>query len=81
MRRGQGLEVTQRGIRAGVPTWAPLFMGFPSSHSTREAFSLDRHSGFSWSGERRRGQFGLLETPKTTPPCPGPHLRVQGPHS
>lgn len=50
-----------------MPTWAPLFMGFPSSHSTWEAFSLDRQSGFSCRGERRRGQFGLLEPSRPHP--------------
>lgn len=65
-----------------MPTWAPLFIGFPSSHSTWEAFSLDRQSGFSWSGEGRKGEFGLLESLKTPPdPAQTPHRRLQGPDS
>lgn len=61
-----------------MPTWAPLFMGFPSSHSTWEAFSLDRQSGFSCSGERRRSQSGFPASETPPHPATGPHRGVQG---
>jgi hypothetical protein len=76
-------EATRTGLRAHKPTWAPLFIGFPSSHSTWEAFSLDRQSGFSWSGgEEKTNQCRLLQPLKIPPYAAlGPHHRVQGPDS
>lgn len=54
-------------VFGGVLTWAPRFMGFPSSHSTCEPFWLARHTtGLSW-GQRVTSNSSTPETPGASP--------------